>query len=378
MAQRKVNKSLFAYDLTVLRSEVSHTLSIEDYRHLRRYERLGKLCSFLGYATGWLFPNPIAAYLLALGNFTRWMTAHNVLHGAYNDIPGIPAHYHSNRFARGWRRYIDWFDWITPEAWKYEHNSLHHTTTGQKSDPDQVERLFRFVRNAQVPLFAKHFLFWYVAFTWKWSYYAPSTTMHLQKNLKMDSSKNFNFYRLLNPFTRNGRMLWTKSYLPYASFKFVFIPACFLPLGTRAAISMLLTNLMAEAFANFHSYLNIGPNHTAADLYRFDDRPHSSMERKEHQIFGTTNFSGTSWLMDFLHGGMNYHIEHHLWPHLTQKQCKDMSPRLRALCTKHRYRYVMEPVSKRFQKLIKVCVGKNSMRVWPHESPVEREVLKSA
>ncbi len=32
----------------------------------------------------------------------------------------------SQRFAQGKRRFIDWFDWILPEAWNYEHNILHH------------------------------------------------------------------------------------------------------------------------------------------------------------------------------------------------------------------------------------------------------------
>ena len=33
-------------------------------------------------------------------------------------------------------RYLDWLDWMLPEAWVFEHNVLHHSHTGEDADPD--------------------------------------------------------------------------------------------------------------------------------------------------------------------------------------------------------------------------------------------------
>lgn len=52
---------------------------------------------------------------LSQSKFCRWAClAHHVLHGAYNHIDGVPNRLTSNLFARGIRRFTDWFDWILP------------------------------------------------------------------------------------------------------------------------------------------------------------------------------------------------------------------------------------------------------------------------
>ena len=85
------------------------------------------------------------------------------------------ARYTSRGFARGWRRFVDWFDWILPSGWDYEHNTLHHAYTGEDKDPDVVERHAEFLRALRVPLVVKYAVLMLVALTWKFSYYAPRT-----------------------------------------------------------------------------------------------------------------------------------------------------------------------------------------------------------
>jgi len=85
-------------------------------------------------------------------------------------------------------------DWIYPEAWSYEHNALHHYNTGQKSDPDQVERLFKVVRTSKISFFKKDLYFWFMAFTWKITYYAPSTFLHLKRNSECAHNYGYNHF----------------------------------------------------------------------------------------------------------------------------------------------------------------------------------------
>ena len=44
---------------------------------------------------------------------------------------GIGHRFHRSTFARGpVARFMDWCDWMLPEAWDVEHNALHHYELG--------------------------------------------------------------------------------------------------------------------------------------------------------------------------------------------------------------------------------------------------------
>jgi len=38
----------------------------------------------------------------------------------------VDPQYKRGIFAVGWRRVLDWMDWMLPEAWDAEHNKVHH------------------------------------------------------------------------------------------------------------------------------------------------------------------------------------------------------------------------------------------------------------
>ena len=97
-----------------LKTEAHANIGPADLAHLRRIEGYGRVATLLGYATAWIIPNPLSAFLLSLGQFTRWLLAHHILHRGYDRVPDVPRRYTSQVFARGWRRYIDWFDWLLP------------------------------------------------------------------------------------------------------------------------------------------------------------------------------------------------------------------------------------------------------------------------
>src|SRR5262249_29449366 len=128
----------------------------------------------IGLATAWV-PNPLSMAALALGRGTRWIIMHHVGHRGYDRVPGIPPRFTSRVFALGWRRFIDWPDWMLAEAWKYEHNVLHHTNTGELRDPDLVERNIHWLRGLDLPDPVKLAAMGILATVWKPFYYAPST-----------------------------------------------------------------------------------------------------------------------------------------------------------------------------------------------------------
>ncbi len=356
----------FANEIDQLKKQVFAKLGPEDITYIKGVERRGLLASFVGYSTACLIANPISALLISFGILTRWAIAHHVMHRGYDKTPNIPKRFTSKHFARKWRRLIDWFDWQYPEAWEHEHNTLHHYDTGGSSDPDLVERHMEFLRNAPINKPAKYFFMFMLSITWRWSYYAPNTISVLfpqKATRKLIKKLNiFGYYSLLNFKDKRVKELWLRSFLPYGIGHFVLLPLLFLPLGTTAVLNVFLTIIMAEFFACLHSFLIIVPNHTAADLHRFNCHFNNKAEFYLVQVLGSANYrTGGSW-NDHLHMWLNYQIEHHLIPDLPMNRYAEIQPEIKRLCQQYQIPYLQESVFTRARKMLRVCVGTESMR----------------
>ena len=80
------------------------------------------------------------------------------------------------------------------------------------------------------------------------------------------------------------------------------------------------------------------------------------------QILSSVNFSTGGDLRDFLHGFLNYQIEHHLWPDLPPSAYQRVQPLVKAACAKHGVPYVQEPLVKRVAQLLGIVVGTKRMQ----------------
>jgi fatty acid desaturase len=345
-----VDFAAFLADIMALRRELDAEIDADDLVHLRKLERWGRAATAIGLLTCWLGPNPVSAAALSLGRSTRWLLMHHVGHRGYDRVPDVPPRYTSKVFARGRRRWLDWLDWMVPEAWIYEHNVLHHSHTGEDRDPDLIERNTEPLRSERLPKAARYAIVAGLAATWRATYYAPATM------------RQWLARRGAPPDDRElRRRLIAESYLPYALANFVLLPAVFLPLGPWAAGSALINSLLADLLTNLHTFLVVGPNHTGDDLYRFADRPASRGEHYARQVIGSTNYACGGDLVDFAHLWLNYQIEHHLFPDMPMRKYQQMQPRVRALCARHGVPYTQEGVLRRFRKLVDVIVGDAQM-----------------
>ncbi len=363
---QNVDRGQLAKDLDEIHNDVLKRTSINDFHHLKKLERWGKVCTLLGYGSAWIFPNPLSALLISQGNFTRWtMLTHPIVHQGYDKIKGIPARYTSKHFAQGWRRFIDWPDWITPAGWHQEHDVLHHYNLGEKQDPDCIQQNMIWLRHSPAPAWMRTLVVATTAASWKLFYYVPKTQkeLHLSQVRKkrqpipeMPLKNTWSFY------SPEGKALWFQSVFPYIGFRFVLLPLLFLPLGTFAAISVLLNSLLAEALTNIHSFLVIAPNHAGDDLMMFEEKCKGGRgEFYLRQILGSVNFPTGTDLNDFFYGWLNYQIEHHLWPDLPLNQYQYVQPKVKAVCSKHRIPYHQQSVFKRFAKTVDIMVGRTTM-----------------
>merc|ERR1711871_1736147 len=97
----------------------------------------------------------------------------------------------------------------------------------------------------------------------------------------------------------------------------------------------------------------------------------------------------TADVNDFLHGWLNYQIEHHCWPQLSMLSYQKAAPQLRAICEKHNVPYVQQNVFRRLKKTADIMVGHKDMRpfdasweyapdafTWADQKQLEEQCLK--
>jgi len=374
----QVDKEQLRIDIEAVKEEIGLP-NQEDFQHLLKLERWGRIATFSGYAliailsAIELFAGGIstllfwsmallAAVLISTGNVFRWSNVvHPILHGAYDKVPNVPERYTKKHFAKGSRRFVDWLDWIKPEAWSYEHNIMHHYHLGEADDPDCVQRNASWLHSSNMLKPLRYLFVFIMMASWKISYYAPNTLRILDNKKRKEEDRVSINHMEWNIKKKNGFELWMDYILPYALIKFIVIPALFIPLGVTAVFNALIVVLIAEALTNLHSFVVIVPNHSAEDIYMFDEPHADQAEFYLRQIMGSVNYNTGGDVRDALHGWLNYQIEHHLFPNLPLSQYQKMQPKVKEICKKHNLEYRQESVFIRLKKTIDLLVGNTKM-----------------
>ncbi len=376
-AYDKVDKIQLQEDIDNIKKTLG-TVSWEDFQHLLKIERWGRGFTFSGYflilllsfielrygvsTFAFWFMALGAALFIAIGNVSRWANVtHPILHGAYDKVPNIPKRYTSKYYATGKRRYLDWLDWIKPDAWSFEHNIMHHYHLGEDDDPDNVELNLKWLTTSKLPMWLRYVIVYGFATMWKPAYYAPNTLRILDNKVRRKEKLQELKTHAWSPFTKNGLRLWKEYLLPYIGIKFIFIPLLFIPLGWGAVLNALMITFIAELIANFHSFSVIVPNHSAEDIYRFETPHKTQGEFYLRQIMGSVNYKTGTNPIDFVHGWLNYQIEHHLFPNLPLSQYQKMQPIVKEICRQHNLEYRQETVFKRIYMTVELMVGKTKL-----------------
>jgi len=334
----------------------------------------------------WLAPNVLTVLALSLWTHSAWtMMGHHISHGGYNRTDQS-GRFNSRGFAQGslWRRMVDWLDWMLPEAWNVEHNQLHHYRLGEDADPDLLER------NAESWKGAERYTMPFLSMLlWKWAYYAPNTYKELKlSDMRRSGAPLPDGFDPKAPLTV-GELLAGKGkgvfsfgeFLsrvvgPCLLFRFVLLPLPCLLAGPSFFANAVCNLVLADIVANIHGFVVIVTNHAGDDLYRFSTgcRPKSPTFYLR-AITSSANFGTGGDLNDFLHGWLNYQIEHHCWPDLSMLAYRRGQPKLKAICEKHGVPYVQENVFVRLKKTLDIAMGHASMRRYPVELERQRDMM---
>ena len=130
----------------------------------------------------------------------------------------------------------------------------------------------------------------------------------------------------------------------------LFLMAAHLVLYT-ALLLFFLTPWHALAFAAIHTglvgiYLGLifAPNHKGMPMIKHT----SAISYLQQQILTSRNVRG-GWFVDFIYGGLNYQIEHHLFPSMPRNRLKHAAPIVRVFCKEINVPYLTVSVPESFR-----------------------------
>jgi fatty acid desaturase len=357
-----------------------------DVRHLNKIVGWSNLCAAIGLLTMGFSVNIVSILALSTWTFSRWtMIAHHTCHGGYDKCHPNKNRWHRFKFALGstWRRICDWFDWMMPEAWNVEHNNRHHYNLSELDDPDLVENNLAELREMKAPVLFKYMYVFVAACTWKWLYYSPNTYKELKLAKWRREGKAIpegvvpSDAVTIKSLLTSGTPFYSLSEFimvvvgPYFLLHFFVMPLPLLFVGQYIGNDDMYWNavknlFLADVVSNLHGFVAVVTNHAGDDMYRFHDgcRPFSGSFYLR-QVLASVDFDYGSDIVDFLHGFLNYQIEHHMWPSLSMLSYQKAAPEVRKICEKHNVPYIKENVFWRVKKTVDIMVGTSSMKWFP-------------
>lgn len=382
----KLDLVSFTKEIKALGDRLKSEQGDADVRHLNKIVMWSNLCALTGILTMGFSVNIVSIVALSTWTFSRWtMIAHHTCHGGYDKCHPNKARWNRFKFAIGsfWRRACDWFDWMMPEAWNVEHNNRHHYNLSELEDPDLVENNLKELRDMKAPLLFKYMYVAVAACTWKWLYYSPNTYKELKLAKWRREGKKIPAGVIPSDAVTIKTLLTTTIPFyslteffmvvigPYLVLHFFVLPLPLLFVQQHLEREDMYINavknlFLAEILTNLHGFVAVVTNHAGDDMWRFREgcRPFSGSFYLR-QVLASVDFSYGSDFVDFLHGWLNYQIEHHMWPDLSMLSYQKSAPLVREICERHGVPYIKENVFWRVKKTVDIMVGSANMKWFP-------------
>lgn len=208
-------------------------------------------------------------------------------------------------------------------TWKYRHNAHHASTNVQGEDPDlDIPFLFTEGEHKKKGGFAK-----LIGKYQMWLYYPLGSLVSITYR-----TKAFMYYakHIRTPKIFIETVIMGAGILLWYIAPFIFFPFW------KALAFFIIYNEVAGFFM-----LNIfAPNHKGMPQLE----KNTTLSFLEQQIVTSRNLRGNP-LIDYLYIGLNYQIEHHLFPNCPRNKLKKIRPYLIDLCKKYKLDYVeMGPI----------------------------------
>uniref|UniRef100_A0A7N0R8C6 Cytochrome b5 heme-binding domain-containing protein n=1 Tax=Kalanchoe fedtschenkoi TaxID=63787 RepID=A0A7N0R8C6_KALFE len=215
--------------------------------------------------------------------------------------------------------------------WKWTHNAHHIAVNSVDHDPDLQH----------IPVFAVSSKF-----------FNSITSIFYGRQLKFDplarlliSYQHWSYYPVMivariNLYLQTFLLLFSKRKIPYrwANILGIFIFWTWFPLLVSCLPTWTerILFVLASFTVTSIQHIQFTLNHFSANVYMGAPKGNDWFEK---QTNGTIDISCSKW-MDWFHGGLQFQLEHHLFPRMPRCQLRNISPVVKDLCKKHNLPYV--------------------------------------
>ncbi len=224
--------------------------------------------------------------------------------------------------------------------WNVKHNMIHHTYTNIDGVDDDIEigimmRMAPTQKRLKMHKF-QHFYFWvlYMLLYVFWIFFTDYKKYFTQKIgsvplKKMDLKNHFAFWGVK----------------VYHAFAFIVLPILAVGWLYWLVGFLIMTSIagfvLAIVFQLAHTV-----EHTAFPMANIDTNKMDD-EFAIHQIKTTANFATKNKLVSWLVGGLNFQIEHHLFPKISHVHYPAISNIVRAVCMEYQLQYIEYPTMRK-------------------------------
>ncbi len=253
---------------------------------------------------------------------------HDANHGAFSKYPWV------NTLVSKSMYFIGGY----PANWRHQHNTLHHGFTNidghdEDIDPVAIIRLSPHKPHYGIHRF-QHYYAWFLygLMTISWASYRDFKQLYFyskQPNFKNDGKSTLFLFADL--------LLAKVVYFGV----FLALPIYMMPL----AWGWVLLGFMVMHFVCGFILAIIFQTAHVMTTTAFPNPENGQLETNwaVHQLLTTTNYSPRSRVFSWFIGGLNFQVEHHLFPQISHVHYKKLSAMVKKTAEKHKFPYYVEP-----------------------------------
>jgi linoleoyl-CoA desaturase len=326
----------FGEAIDAIRTRVEAQLGDEDVDNVKRIDRFSRAMELTGRALLAASVEPVG---FTAGVIALWIhkqlqaieIGHSALHGAWDGLPGAEK-FDSKTFS--WPLEID------EESWRAAHNIRHHQYTNVAGrDPDIH---FGPVRLTEHTPHARHH-YWQIAHALlvAFPHFGAAMNAHVTGLLDVyagngrEDELDFLPDRSAKSVTDAHKRAFRK-WVPYYLKEYGLWPL----LAGPAFLKVLAGNWLSERLRDIYSAATIYCGHVGEDTVAWPEGTRAKGRGAWYamQVESTNNFEVPRPL-SLLCGGLDYQVEHHLFPKLPPERLRQIAPEVRAVCEEHGVNY---------------------------------------
>lgn len=226
-----------------------------------------------------------------------------------------------------------------PQNWKFQHNALHHGFTNIEGQDEDINGMALLRFSPHKPLRRIHrYQHWYAWFfyslmTISWIAAKDFTGVIRYKKMDAPQYKKKGAGRLLTEVTLTKILYYGI---------FMVLPLLIMPFAWYWVLAGFLLMHLVSGFTL--SIIFQAAHVMPTSAYPVPDEE-GNMENNwaVHQLLTTTDFSPRSRIFSWMIGGLNYQVEHHLFPNISHVHYRELSTIVKETAAEYNLPYSVQP-----------------------------------